>query len=42
MPEGSGDFFKQKTAVDNGLQTIGRYRPNRVLLICSAANGDPR
>ena len=39
--EGSDDFLQQKTAVDNGLQTIGRYRPNHVLLICSAANGDP-
>src|SRR5256714_2163491 len=41
MLEGSDDFLQQKTAVDNGLQTIGRYRPNHVLLICSAANGDP-
>jgi hypothetical protein len=39
--EGSDDFLKRKTAVDNGLQTIGRYRPDHVLLICSAANGDP-
>src|SRR5437773_6871788 len=39
--EGSDDFLQQKTAVDNGLQTIGRYRPNHVLLICSVANGDP-
>jgi hypothetical protein len=39
--EGSDDFLQPKTAVDNGLQTIGRYRPNHVLLICSAANGDP-
>src|SRR2546430_15133764 len=39
--EGSDDFLQQKTAVDNGLQTIGGYRPNHVLLICSAANGDP-
>src|SRR2546425_13270538 len=39
--EGSDDFLQQKTAVDNGLQMIGRYRPNHVLLICSAANGDP-
>jgi hypothetical protein len=39
--EGSDDFLQQKTAVDNRLQTIGRYRPNHVLLICSAANGDP-
>ena len=38
--EGSDDFLQQKTAVDNGLQTIDRYRPNHVLLICSAANGD--
>src|SRR5437867_2655678 len=41
MLEGSDDFLQRKTAVDNGLQTIGRYRPNHVLLICSAANGDP-
>src|SRR5882672_469587 len=39
--EGSDDFLQRKTAVDNGLQTIDRYRPNHVLLICSAANGDP-
>ncbi len=39
--EGSDDFLQRKTAVDNGFQTIGRYRPNHVLLICSAANGDP-
>ena len=39
--EGSDDFLQRKSAVDNGLQTIGRYRPNHVLLICSAANGDP-
>src|SRR2546423_4808815 len=39
--EGSDDFLQRKTAVDNGLQTIGRYRPNHVLLILSAANGDP-
>src|SRR5260370_41501137 len=39
--EGSDDFLQRKTAVDNWLQTIGRYRPNHVLLICSAANGDP-
>src|SRR5205823_9859377 len=39
--EGSDDFLQQKTAVDNGLQTIDRYRLNHVLLICSAANGDP-
>ena len=37
--EGSDDFLQQKAAVDNGLQTIDRYRPNHVLLICSAANG---
>jgi len=30
-----------RNGVDNGLQTIGRYRPNHVLLIGSAANGDP-
>src|SRR5437899_1017720 len=35
--EGSDDFLQQKTAVDNGLQTIDRYRPNHVFLICSAA-----
>ena len=39
--EGSDDFLQQKTVVDNGLQTIGRYCPNHVLLICSAANRDP-
>src|SRR6059036_2910545 len=39
--EGSDDFLQQKTAIDNGLQTIGRYRPNHVFLIGSAANGDP-
>jgi hypothetical protein len=39
--EGSDDFLQQKTAVYDGLQTIDRYRPNHVLLICSAANGDP-
>src|SRR6266567_9510627 len=39
--EGSDDFLQQKMVVDNGLQTIGRYRPNHVPLICSAANGDP-
>jgi hypothetical protein len=39
--EGSGDFLQRKTAVDNGLQPIGRYRPNHVLLIGSAANGEP-
>src|SRR5258706_9071943 len=39
--EGSDDVLQRKTAVDNGLQTIGRYRPNHILLICSAANGDP-
>src|SRR5437867_13254068 len=38
--EGSDDFLQQKTAVDNGLQTIDRYRPNHVLLICSVADGD--
>src|SRR5439155_14517389 len=39
--EGSDDFLQRKTAVDDGLQTIDRYRPNHVLLICAAANGDP-
>ena len=39
--EGSGDFLQQKTMVDNGLQTVHRYRSNHVLLICSTANGDP-
>jgi hypothetical protein len=39
--EGSDDFLQQKTAVDDGLQTIGRDRPNHVLLICSAADGNP-
>src|SRR6266700_3176802 len=39
--EGSDDFLQRKTAVNNRLQTIGRYRPNHVLLIGSAANGDP-
>src|SRR5207248_11237992 len=39
--EGSGDFLQRKTAIDNGLQTIGRCRPNHVLLIRSTANGDP-
>src|SRR5438105_13594158 len=38
--EGSDDFLQRKTPVDDGLQTIGRYRPNHVLLICPAANGD--
>src|SRR4051812_42847030 len=41
MLEGSDNFLQRKTAVDNGLQTIGRYRPDHVLLICSAADGDP-
>src|SRR5580692_10369075 len=40
MPERSDDFRKRKTAVDNRLQTIGRYRPDHILLIRSAANGD--
>jgi len=35
------NFLHGKRPVDNGLQTIGRYRPNHVLLICSAADGDP-
>src|ERR1039458_9393048 len=39
--EGSGDFLQRKTAVNNGLQPIGRYRPNHVLLIGSTANGEP-
>src|SRR6184192_4446505 len=39
--EGPDDFLQRKTAVDNGLKTIGRDRSNHVLLICSAANGDP-
>ena len=39
--EGSDHFLQRKTAVDNGLQTIGCYRANHVLLIRSAANGNP-
>src|SRR3954452_7871024 len=41
MLEGSDDVLQWKTAVDNGLQTIDRNRADHVLLICSAANGDP-
>jgi hypothetical protein len=42
VPETSQkNSLQQKTAVDSRLQTIDRYRPNHVPLVCSAANGDP-
>ena len=38
---GSDDFLQRKSAVNNMLETIGHYRPNHVLFICAAADGDP-
>ena len=36
--ERGDNFLQWKPAVDNGLDAIRRYRPNHVLLICSASN----
>jgi hypothetical protein len=40
VPERSDDYLKRKTAVDNGLQTIGCYRPDHTLLISFALDDE--
>jgi len=38
MHEGSDYFLQRIKAVDNGLQTIGHYRPIHVLLTCRSSS----
>lgn len=39
--EGITDFLQWKPAIDDGFQSIDRYRPDHVLLICPTTNGYP-